>query len=149
MRNSSSRNSVAVRVRESPVEGDLQLLRSSSTPPLERARGRGVTPELELDARDHFAHEKRFDDVIVGAEFQTHNAVRLGCPRGEKNDGGLCQLGIVADGFADVEPVRIGQHDVEQDEIRPDSPAEIQCATPVCEPANAKPSFSRLYFNSE
>ena len=35
---------------------------------------------------------------------------------------------MVANPLADVQPVRIGQHDVEQDQIRPLAPAELHRA---------------------
>ncbi len=42
--------------------------------------------------------------------------------------GRLRQFGIVADPFADIEPVGIGQHDVQQDEVRTDAAAEVERA---------------------
>ena len=44
----------------------------------QQAGGRGLGAELQLDARDQFADEKRLDDVIVGAQFQTDDAVGFG-----------------------------------------------------------------------
>src|SRR4051812_40489025 len=71
--------------------------------------------ELKLDARNDFADKERLHNVVVSAKFQADNAVGFGRAGGKKDDGGLGQLRIVANGFAYIKPVGIRQHDVEQD----------------------------------
>src|SRR5262249_51010458 len=44
---------------------------------LQEFRNRLLAAEMNLDSRDQFAHEERLDDVIVCAQFQADNAIRL------------------------------------------------------------------------
>ena len=57
------------------------------------------------------------------------------------------QLRVTPDALADIEPVRIRQHDVEQDQIRTLAAAQFDRALPCLRTDEGKPSFSRLYFN--
>ena len=95
---------------------------------LQNARRGGLIAELQLDAGDQFAHEERLHHIIVGAEFQPHDAVRLAGARGQEDhrDGG--QIGILADAFADIEAVGIGQHDIQQNQVRPHLAAQLDGA---------------------
>ena len=101
---------------------------------------------MDLDAGDQFAHEERLDDIVVGAQFQAHDAVGFRGARGQEDDRGVRQLGMRADGLADFQAVGIRQHDVENDQVGLFAAAEIDGALAGLEPANAKPSFSRLYW---
>ena len=107
----------------------------------EQPRGRGLRAELELDARDQFADEERLDDVVVRAQLKADDAVGFGSARGEKNNRRLRQFGIVADPFADIEPVGIGQHDIEQDQVGPNPPAKVEGAPPGLRPGEKKAFF--------
>ncbi len=145
IRNSSRRNSVAVSERFSPSSFTWQLLRSSSTPPaLSRRDGARLRAELQLDARDQFADEERLDDVVVRAQFEADDAVGFRSARGQEDDRRLRQLGIVADALADIQPVGIGQHDVEQDEVGADPPAKVEGATAGLRPGEKKAFFFQV-----
>ena len=95
---------------------------------LEDTRRRGLSTELQFNAGNHFANKERLDDVIVGAEFEAYDAIgfrRAGC---QKDDGGLCEFGMIADAFADIETVGIGEHDIEQNEVGTEAAAQIDRA---------------------
>ena len=91
-----------------------------------RGLRRGCAPELQLDARDQLTHEEGLHHVVVGAQFQAHNAVRLRGSRRQKDDRGGGQFGILSDAFADIQAVGVRQHDIQQDEVGPHLPAQVQ-----------------------
>jgi len=70
---------------------------------------------LNLHPGYQFTNKKRFDYVIVGAQLQPDDAVSLRRLCREENDWNLRELRISPDPAADLEPVGIGQHDVEDD----------------------------------
>ena len=96
----------------------------------EDAGGRGLRAELQADAGNEFADKERFDDVVVGTQFEADDAVGFRGARGEEDDGGLGEFGVVPDAFADIEAVGIGEHDVEQNQIGANSAAKVDGATP-------------------
>ena len=69
---------------------------------------RGLPAEMELDAGNQFANEEGLDYIVVGAEFQAHDAIGFRGARGQEDDGNGGQLGIRADGFADSRPSESG-----------------------------------------
>lgn len=79
--------------------------------------GLGAAFEEFADAEDEFAGAERLGDVIVGAEFETQNAVDFGGPGGEHDDGDAGGGGVAAEELADFQAVHLGEHDVEEDEI--------------------------------
>ncbi|SPE31588.1 hypothetical protein SBA6_160018 [Candidatus Sulfopaludibacter sp. SbA6] len=113
---------------------------------LQHARGRCLVAKLELDARHQLAHEERLHYVIVGADLEAHDAVGLGGPRGQKDDGGGGEVRVLADAFADVEAVGIGQHDIEQDQVRAHLPAQLQRAFPGLQSGQGEALFLQVVF---
>ena len=68
-----------------------------------------------FDACQQFGRFERFGEVIVGPQFQAHDAIvelRLG---GEHEDGDV--VALLAEFAADFEAALAGQHDVEHDEV--------------------------------
>ena len=76
---------------------------------LEAATGDGA------NAGADFTDAKGFHDVVVGAEFETEDAVDFFGFCADENDGDLVVL--FADFAADVVAVHAGQHDVEAGEV--------------------------------
>ena len=112
--------------------------------------GGGRLPaEMNLDARDQFADEEGLDDVVIGAQLQTHDAIGFGSAGGQENDGSMRELRMRPNGLADLQSVGIRQHDVENDKVGLFAAAELDGALAGREPVKAKPSFSRLYWISE
>ena len=140
---------MAVKDRGEPWSRTCLLLGSSSTPPASRRpRWSGLAAELKLDPGDQFPHEEWLHNVVVRADLQTHDPVRFGGPRRQEDnrDGG--QIGIFANSLADIQPVGIRQHDVEQDEIGPHLPAEFDGALASLLPGQRDSLPSRGYTSS-
>jgi len=91
----------------------------------EHARRPRLIAKLELDPSNQLADGEGLDHVVVGADFQPDNTVRFRGARGQKDDGSGGQVRILADTFTDIEPVGVGQHDIEQDQIGPHLAAEF------------------------
>ena len=60
--------------------------------------------------------------------------------------GRLRQLGIVADAFADIEPVGIGQHDIQQDQVGPHAAAKFERALAGLRPGEMKALLFQVVF---
>src|SRR5271169_5715870 len=73
-------------------------------------------PQHSLDARDEFPRAEGLGDVVVGAEFETEDAVGFAALRGQENYGHGCQAGGLANSAADFESIFAGDHDVEHEE---------------------------------
>jgi hypothetical protein len=82
---------------------------SWSEGPLDRA----LTAEDGADARDQFARFERLGEVIVGAEVEREQAVRLRSARRNEDDA---DIGFVAELAADLHAIDLGHHDIEDDE---------------------------------
>ncbi len=72
-------------------------------------------PQDGAHAGDHLGAAERLDDVVVGAELEPDDAVRLGPAGGEDDDR---DAAAGADRAADVAAVAVGQVEVEQDQVR-------------------------------
>ena len=90
------------------------------------ADGRRLRAELQPDARDQFAHEERLHHVIVRADLQTDDAVGFGGPRRQEDHGNVAQVRIGAELLTDLQAIAIGQHDIEQHQVRTRLPAKLQ-----------------------
>ena len=75
-------------------------------------------PKMSLDARHQFARTKRLGDVIVSSEFQAKNAVHFIGPGRQKQNGSARQRRCFANLTAELKAIDIGQHDIENNEIR-------------------------------
>ena len=67
-------------------------------------------PQDRAQARQHLARVERLRQVIVGAELQPHDAVQVVAARGQHQHR---HVGLRADAAADLEPVHVGQHHVQ------------------------------------
>jgi hypothetical protein len=88
--------------------------------PRPQRRGRlAVTRPGPAQDAAHTSHELAWaewlDDVVVGAELETDDPVRLVALGGQHDDRGRTRG---ADLPADVQPVDAGQHEVEDDQVR-------------------------------
>ncbi len=129
-------------IERHPAAGAVEF----NTGGFERTRRRRGSAKLELDTRDDFTHEEGFDNVIVGAEFEADNPVCFRRARGQKDNRNLRELGVVPDGFADVEPVGIGQHDIEQNQIGLCPSAEIDRAATALRTGEGKTLLLQVVF---
>ena len=69
-----------------------------------------------LDAGDEFARAEGLGDVVVGAEFETEDAVGFAALCGQENYGDRGEARGLANGAADFQTVFAGDHDVENEE---------------------------------
>ena len=86
----------------------------------------GAGRQRALEAAQHgfhagneFARAERLGDVVVGAEFESEDAVGFAAFRGQKNYRDRGQACSLADGAAEFEAVFAGDHDVENEERGP------------------------------
>ena len=80
-----------------------------------RRRIRSAAAEDGADAGDQLGHAERLHEVVVGAELEPHDAIGLEPSGGEHDDRHPRRR---ADRPADVAAVDVGQHEVEQDDVR-------------------------------
>ena len=80
------------------------------------------------DAGGQLAQAERLGDVVVGAELEADDLVELRVLGGEHDDG-HARLG--PDDPADLDPGELGEHEVEQDEVRALGPEADERLAPV------------------
>src|SRR5438132_3339960 len=79
----------------------------------------GITSAQDrFDAQNNFARAEWFRHVIVGAEFQTDDAVDLLRSRGQHQDWNVTRSWIALQNFANLESGHFRQHQIENDEVR-------------------------------
>src|SRR3954453_1610337 len=78
---------------------------------------RGGAAQHGADAGGDLAGAERLDDVVVGAELEADHAVGLLAPGGQHDDR---HLRVAPDLAGDVVARAVGEHEVEQDEVRAD-----------------------------
>ena len=73
------------------------------------------------DARQQFARLEGLGDVVFRADFEAHHAVHRIATRGQHDDRYRCRCRRMqaADFVEKIEAVRIGKHQVEENEVRP------------------------------
>ena len=79
-----------------------------------------------VDASKQFANRKRLSDVIVGAQFQSHDLVYFLSSRGQHDDRDRRPLALEL--FANIQPAHAGHHHVENDQVR----RLAECALQAC-----------------
>jgi hypothetical protein len=80
------------------------------------------------DPGDDLLQAERLGHVVVAAQGQAPDLVLHRVPRGQEDDG---DAGAAAPQPPDdVEPVHVGQHDVEHDEIRPVAARRLHASVP-------------------
>lgn len=82
--------------------------------------------EAAPDAEDEFAGAEGFGDVVIGTELESEDPVHLGGPGGEDEDGDTFGERVALEAFADLEPVDVGEHEVEHDEVGPLGPGGVE-----------------------
>ncbi len=114
-----------VAVAEQAMTGDVDL----DTPEVDdrrRVLGRDRllgASEQGPDPRRQLTHAERLGHVVVRPELQADDLVDLRILRGEHDDRNA-RLG--SDDPADLDPRQLGQHQVEQDKVRPLRPEDGQ-----------------------
>ena len=73
------------------------------------------TAQHSFNASDEFSRTEGLSNVVVGAEFETENAIGLAAFGGQENHGDGRQAGSLPDGAANFETVFAGHHDVEDE----------------------------------
>ncbi len=81
-------------------------------------QARADTPEHGADAGHQLGHGEGLDDVVVGAGVQAADAVSLFAPGGEHDDRQVAGLIARAQAPADLHARHLGQHPVQQDQVR-------------------------------
>ena len=109
---------------------DLELADADRAAPRRRrpAGGRGPAQD-RADPRDDLGGREGLDDVVVGAELEPDDAVGLRAARGEHDHR---DAGFGAQRAADVAAVAVGQHEVEQHEVRADRRARAAAPRRPC-----------------
>ena len=90
---------------------EAQAARRRLHPPL---RPLGTAPQHRPDARQQLARVERLGQVVVGAELEPDDPVRLLDPRGQQDDR---HVGLGAQPAREVEATLAGEHQVEHDEL--------------------------------
>ena len=114
---SRSRNSVAVSAISSPFRRTSCAAGSISRSPTAIDLGParlGRAPQHGADPRDELGQLERLRHVVVRAELEPDDDVDGVRARREEDDR---HLALAPDRAADLEPVELGEHDVEDDEV--------------------------------
>ena len=88
-------------------------------------------------ARDDLLEAERLGDVIVAARGEARDAVVEGVLRGEEQHGRLGAVGAHA--LQHLEPVDVGEHDVEHDRVGPELAGDLHGAEAVGGGAHVPP----------
>src|SRR6185437_3962080 len=108
--------------------------------------GACLPTELDLDARNELTNEERLHKVIVCAQLQPDNAIRLRGPRRKKNERNVRQFRMLPDALADIEAVRFRQHNIQKDQIGPFTAAQIDGASPGLRTNKDEPFLLQVVF---
>ncbi len=76
---------------------------------------RSAPPEQGLDARDQLGEGEGLDQVVVGPLVEAADAIVDVVLRGEDHDRGVDP--VAADAAKDLQPLDVGEHEVEDDHI--------------------------------
>ena len=74
--------------------------------------------QLSLDAGNQFPDEEGLYQIVIGADLESNNAIRLIGPGREENDRKGRQLRMSSDGLADINPIGVRKHHVKQQQVR-------------------------------
>ena len=75
-----------------------------------------TAPKEGTNPRTQFFPTEWFGDVVIRAQFQSDNFVRLFATRGQHQDGYMGCFGLIAELPTDIQPIETRQHEVEQNE---------------------------------
>src|SRR6266436_6705939 len=102
----ATQNLVAAQVDVDIAEGIAVLL----------FRERLCPPQNGLHAREQFSNREGLGDVVIGAEFETHNLVHFLAARREHNNGNRGALRLEL--LTHIQPAQAWHHHVEDDQVR-------------------------------
>src|SRR6201999_1111896 len=88
-----------------------------------------LAAEVDLDPRDQLPHEKGLYNVVVSAELQAHDPIRLRGPRRQKDHGNMPQFRMRTNALTNIQAVGIRQHNIQNDQVRPLAAAQFQRAS--------------------
>ncbi|OQA12283.1 MAG: hypothetical protein BWY63_03770 [Chloroflexi bacterium ADurb.Bin360] len=71
--------------------------------------------QYSAHTRHHLTRAKGFSDIIIGAQFQTHDAIHLFHPRGKHQNRKIGLLG--ANTAGELQPINLGQLQVQNDQV--------------------------------
>jgi hypothetical protein len=106
--------------------------------------GRTCTPQDRLHAGDELAGTERFGDVVVGADAEPANAIRLFDSGGQLDDR---HGRLVAKPFRHVEAVHARQPEVQHDQVRMSFARERQRALAGGCRQDGKPGVAQVIIN--
>jgi len=112
-----------------------------------RLVGLGAAAEEVLHAQHQFARTERLGDVIVGAELEAEHAVQFRRLGGQHDDGDCGGGRVTAQDFADLEPVHLGQHEVEEDQVRGEGAGLLQGLVAVARRDHVKTGATEIEFH--
>jgi hypothetical protein len=95
------------------------------------AVGASPAPQHGTDAGHQLAGAVRLGHVVVGAEFQAEQDVVLRGPGRQHQHRDVRVAGVAAQHPADAEAVDHGQHQVQDDEVGPQSAGRVEGGRPV------------------
>lgn len=116
----------------------------SSTSPAGRGRRRGAA-QKRVHATDQLHHAEGLGQVIVGARIKAAYLVELGAFRREHHDGKELRRRVLAQAAENLEPIDLGQHDVEQHQIGKRFSASIEEIAGMAKPAASRPACLSAY----
>ena len=90
----------------------------SSVAPVSWASSCSPRPQVRLHPRHQLARAEGLGDVIVAADFEAQHAIHFIGSRRQEEDGDPGQRAVLPHAAAEVETVAVGQHDVENDQVR-------------------------------
>ena len=118
---SSGRSCVSTpAMRTSCVTGSSSIGPTLSEVPelvVDRARRSAIPIRERADAQHDLAHDEGLDDIVVGADLEAQDAVLGLALGGQHEDADVGERGVGADLLADLVAGRVGQVQIEQDDI--------------------------------
>ena len=127
------RNSIGVMSIRRPSRSTSTALGSRTRPGAARigssVASADVASELDAYACHELTRAEGLDDVVIGAQVQAHDLIRVPGAGGQEHDR---YVGFLAKLTANLEAVESRQHDVEQDERGPMTSGRRQRFCAVC-----------------
>ena len=106
---------MAVRATPRPAHADAAQAVVDGELPVDESLGLGPAPERRLDARHELGWRERLDDVVGRAALERPCDGLVPAVAGDEDDR---EIGQLRDLLHQLDPVRPGEHQVEEDEAR-------------------------------